>query len=112
MLEAAEFKDKTSINQIRIASANGNQFLKTKDEKDISGHILWGGLTGADSRELKERIHAGRKIMYNEQLWSNDYHTYEIVWNPDDITLRVDGQLFEKKNIELPADSPVSFIAF
>ena len=109
MLEPVEKDGRSSIVQIRIASASGNQFLKTQDEKDISGHILWGGTTGNDPRELKNRIHEDRSILYNEELWSDAYHTYEIVWTSNQIELRVDGKTFERKNIELPTNSAVSF---
>lgn len=80
---------------IRIASASGNPVLKTIDNIESSGHLLWGGL--AKNRARK----------YNTEMWANDYHTYELIWSQRRIILKVDGQLYGDKQITLPADTPV-----
>ncbi|NP_001155149.1 gram-negative bacteria binding protein 1-2 precursor [Nasonia vitripennis] len=92
--------------QIRIASSAGNPVLRRSDGTDISGHILWGGVTELDPQNPKDHIDANRGTKYNRQLWSDNYHVYELIWSPDRIVLKVDGQGYQDKRVNLPRDTP------
>lgn len=104
--------DTRSSMQIRIASANGNAELKTRTGKDISGHVLWGGITGLNPNSLEDRINENTATKYSRDLWSTRFHTYELTWSPNRIVLTVDGDVFEDRQINLPRDTPVRLEEF
>ena len=99
--------------QIRIASAAGNENLKTISGIDVSGHVLWGGAVGFDARPASDYLQSNRVTLYNETLWSAEYHTYELIWSINKLVLKVDGQrYFEEDLYDVPRGIPVSFKIF
>lgn len=108
MLEPLDKATSTSIIQIRVACSSGNENLQTSDGKDASGHILWGGEISEDSRG--NRVNTNRITKYSNNLWSDNYHDYELEWTPDRIILRVDGQNYEERRVPLPGNKAVSVI--
>lgn len=95
--------------QLRIATANGNVQLKTKLGVDISNHILWGGAIGFDSRPASDYLQSSRVILYNETLWSEEFHIFEMIWSINKLQLKVDGlKYFEEELMNVPRNTPVS----
>lgn len=110
MLEPVKAFENPSLamGQIRIASTTGNADLKTQADKDISGHILWGGATGFNPNVYDDRTGANRSIKYNEKLWADDFHTYELTWSSNKLALKVDGELYDdRQERNLPTNKPV-----
>ncbi|KAJ0178106.1 hypothetical protein K1T71_005929 [Dendrolimus kikuchii] len=67
---------------MRVAFTKGNAAYSNK---------LYGGAVLSDqepfrTRYLKERV--------GSQSWTNDYHTYTLIWRPDGIELQVDGDIY------------------
>lgn len=96
--------------QIRLASSAGNSDLK-QDGSDIGGHLLWGGITGLKPQNFANH-QQNRAMIYNQELWSDNYHVYELIWSPGRIVLKVDGQIYGDKRVNLPKDTPVRIILF
>lgn len=97
MLESSNYRIENSITQIRIASASGNVQLWTVSGNDTSGHILSGYVNSSKSKSTKN----------NPDLWSNDFHTYEIEWNPYKIIFKVDGEAYNTEETDYSTESPV-----
>ncbi|OXU21136.1 hypothetical protein TSAR_005182 [Trichomalopsis sarcophagae] len=91
--------------QIRIASSAGNTELRLRDGSDIGGHLLWGDITGLNPQK-SENHNQNRPIIYNQELWSDNFHVYELIWSPGRIVLKVDGQVYGDKSVNLPSDTP------
>ncbi|XP_058809036.1 beta-1,3-glucan-binding protein 1-like [Phymastichus coffea] len=102
MLEPTSARD---LPQIRVASANGNPELRTATGKDISGHVLWGGVTCGPS-QWGARFNGSTVAKFNNDLWTDRFHTYEMTWSPDRVVLRVDGEIYDNRNHDLPSDTP------
>lgn len=109
LLEPVKNYEGSSVEtlQIRIASSSGNPVLKRNDGTDISGHILWGGITGLDPQNPKDHINENVATKYNRELWSDNFHVFELIWSPGRIALKVDGQGYDDKRVSLPRDTPV-----
>lgn len=116
LLESSIGKNKKKT-QIRVASAVGNENLTTRRGKDISGKILWGGTVVTSSNSVPTEQNnfnqqEQRGIKYNDDQWSKKFHVYELLWSPNRIVLKVDGEKYEDKIVELPNDNPVKFFLF
>lgn len=93
---------------IRIASASGNSELRTPEGTDLSGHVLSAGKLvpieinpgsfHLSRQELQQRT--------SNNLWSDDYHTYEIEWQNDRLLLKVDETIYGEQKISAPFDQP------
>ncbi|KAF7994035.1 hypothetical protein HCN44_011304 [Aphidius gifuensis] len=85
-LEQAE-KSLVISPQLRIASSVGNAVLNSPAGADISGHVLSAGpnkMTPGDTGTLDNPQRFGM------ELWSNEYHTYQLEWRKNRIITRVD----------------------
>lgn len=86
---ALEQAEKSSVisPQLRIASSVGNAVLNSPAGADISGHVLSAGpnkITPGDTGTLDNPQRFGT------ELWSNEYHTYQLEWRKNRIVTRVD----------------------
>lgn len=74
---------------IRVASSLGNPSLKTADGLEIGGIVLRGGAIRSKERTDNTYLPDGNLTLGN--YWSDLFHTYELIWKPDELTLKVDG---------------------
>lgn len=76
--------------QLRIAFARGNAHLRTKQNEDISGNHLYGGMLnwhhGRAEQYLRDRL--------SQTHYGDDYHNYTMIWQRDKITLMVDEEIY------------------
>lgn len=75
--------------QIRIASVRGNELLKY-DNEEIGGSVLYGG-------PIVENDERGRTILRSkksDELFSNRFHHYEVVWTPRSLRFLVDNKQY------------------
>lgn len=86
--------------ELRIASVVGNQNLHTTTGENIDGHELRAGAVVSAEGPIR-RDTMSKKTSSN--YWNDDYHVYELEWSPSEITVRVDGTEFGRK--ENPAAS-------
>lgn len=110
MLEPQKKTDQPLASlRIRIASANGNTELSTFDGRDVSGKLLWGGITGLNWESQNDnQDNAYKASRHNSKLWADEYHNFEMIWSPDKIVLKVDGQTYFDKQVFLPKNTPVT----
>ncbi|KAL7291339.1 hypothetical protein TKK_0014939 [Trichogramma kaykai] len=106
MLETAKANPNGRNQNIRVASSAGNVDLRSKDGLDISGHVLWGGVVEQDNRQQFQRVNEFRSTKVGENPWSDAYHTYELIWTLDRISLKVDGQVYDERSVNVPNDTP------
>ncbi|KAG7197379.1 hypothetical protein KM043_018485 [Ampulex compressa] len=107
-LENSVAQNGNAYNEIRIASARGNAVLKTGDNSDLSGHILYAGgvknTVNQDQVQFSNRFNIPRRLA--TVPWSNDYHVYEIEWRSNRIIARVDGLQYGEQVISASFDTP------
>lgn len=78
---------------IRVASSAGNSVLRSLDGDDLSGHVLRGGAISPNPEKtgFTFQPYDNKTIV---QLWSNDFHLYELIWQRGRITVKVDGKIY------------------
>lgn len=94
---------------IIVAQSNGNPFLKLQDGSDISGHVLLGGAHATKIQPLPiedNRLNLPKKTATD--LWSDNYHVYDLKWKRGKITLMVDGEQYGEQTVPTLHDTPVS----
>lgn len=91
--------------QMRVAFYQGNA---------DSSNVLYGGAILGDT--LAARNYGMKDIVQGKEKtsWGDDFHTYELIWLPDSITVSVDGKIYgnlspppegfavEKFNLNIP----------
>lgn len=98
--------------QLRVANALGNSELRSSNEEDLSGHILRGGLVShtllhtIDVSTLK--TNDSTKSKRSPQLWSDDFHLFEMEWRPESLISKVDGEIYGEIKFDSPLQLPVS----
>ncbi|KAF3426124.1 hypothetical protein E2986_13772 [Frieseomelitta varia] len=103
-----EYKETSVLYfDIIVAQSNGNPFLKLRDGSDMSGHVLLGG---AHATKIKlpiedNRLNLPKKIATD--LWSDNYHVYDLKWEKGKITIMVDGEQYGEQTVPTLHDTPV-----
>lgn len=75
-------------NKLVLATLFGNNDLKCNGD-DNSAKILRYGL------KIDEQYRFKSNNMMNSTLakpWSNDYHSFVLIWSPTNITFKIDGE--------------------
>ncbi|XP_017086945.2 gram-negative bacteria-binding protein 2 [Drosophila bipectinata] len=84
------FAETHYAKQLRIAFARGNANLRSKQNEDISGNHLYGGMLiwhhGRAVQYLRDRI--------STTHYGDDYHNYSMIWQREKITLMVDDEIY------------------
>ncbi|KOX70541.1 Beta-1,3-glucan-binding protein [Melipona quadrifasciata] len=108
-LESTTEYNETSVLyfDIIVAQSNGNPFLKLQDGSDMSGHVLLGG---AHATKIQLPIEDNRVNLPKKtatDLWSDNYHVYDLKWKRGKITLMVDGEQYGEQTVPALHDTPV-----
>lgn len=96
--------------QLRIAASAGNSVLRSSGGADLSGHVLSGGGIKRNIGGM-ERAEENPKRFANN-LWSDEYHIYELTWTKFRISISVDGVEYGSTRPGVPFDKPVSSFLF
>lgn len=97
---------------MRVASSSGNAVLRSFDGDDLSGYILRGGAVTPTLAKAGFAFSPDSNATGGE-LWSNDFHVYELIWQRDRITLKVDGNRYALGATPIvAANQPVIIIRF
>lgn len=108
-LESTTEYEETSVLyfDIIVAQSNGNPFLKLQDGSDMSGHVLLGGARATKIQYPIEdnRVNLPKKTATD--LWSDNYHVYDLKWKRGKITLMVDGEQYGEQIVPTLHDTPV-----
>lgn len=76
---------------MRIASIRGNEILETKDNTQIDGYMLSGGLVLS---ALAKQRSTWMKTILNDQHFGDTFHTYSLTWTNKAISVSLDGQVY------------------
>ncbi|KAK0163267.1 hypothetical protein PV327_006967 [Microctonus hyperodae] len=93
-----------SYPQLRIAASAGNSVLRSSGGADLSGHVLSGGGIKRNIGGM-ERAQENPKRFANN-LWSDEYHIYELTWTKFRISISVDGVEYGSTRPGVPFDKP------
>ncbi|XP_017842220.1 gram-negative bacteria-binding protein 2 [Drosophila busckii] len=95
-------------NQLRIAYARGNVDLRSIQQTDISGNLLYGGMIvwhqGQAVQFLKNHL--------STTHYGDDFHNYTMIWQRDKLTLMVDETVYGELYDGLPFFDEKCFIVF
>ncbi|XP_043288708.1 beta-1,3-glucan-binding protein-like [Venturia canescens] len=111
-LDQSSHQDAASTHpQLRIASSNGNSVLLGgggTSGKDFGGRVLCAGPTQTKSQSTGDSTGKTSSLprRYSSELWSKDYHVYEVEWGRDKIRTRVDGIEYGSVDTKSPFDKP------
>lgn len=96
-----------------VVSSTGNQYLRTADGRDMSNHVIFGGSVvrslKRDERLANQTDYSKKSMKHSNDLWSDDFHDFELDWKPDKVTISVDGVEYDEERIETPPDQPVGY---
>lgn len=99
--------------QMRVASAVGNIELRSSNQEDLSGHILRGGFlshTVLHTTDVSNLLtNDSTKSKPSNQLWSDDFHLFEMEWRPEAIISKVDGEIFGEMKFDTPLQQSVIY---
>jgi len=87
-LEIALISESNEQNKLILASSFGNNDLKCNGE-DEGTTVLRYGL------KIDEKLFNVKSKMMKSTLanrWSNDYHSFGLSWNPENIEFKIDGE--------------------
>lgn len=76
---------------MRVASSLGNPSLRTPQGLEIGGSLLRAGVLLNDN-DKHEFLPNGNAT--TDGYWSSGRHLYELIWKPDELTLKVDGNIY------------------
>nr|WON00871.1 beta-1,3-glucan-binding protein [Arma chinensis] len=88
-----------SSGRIRIASALGNQDLKTKDDDQIGVKVLQSGIIMG----TPEKTRARNLFRTSDDGWHSDFHNFTLIWEPDKLYFTIDGG--RKESLIEPEDA-------
>ncbi|XP_055903000.1 gram-negative bacteria-binding protein 1-like [Eupeodes corollae] len=74
--------------QMRVAFIRGNEFLNDRDDNEISGYRIAGGVVLATREALRD---VWLKGSLRRTHLGNDFHTYTLTWTDNLISLEIDG---------------------
>lgn len=75
---------------MKVASSLGNPSLKTAEGIEIGASVLRGGaIIQPKDRTVNTYFPNSNVTLSN--YWSDLFHTYELIWKPDELTLKADG---------------------
>ncbi|KAJ8971184.1 hypothetical protein NQ317_005354 [Molorchus minor] len=83
--------------RIVIAYSRGNEQLTGDDGTDIGGTVLFGGPVSNHTEPLRSSKLSSHK---QSSPFSEDMHTYTLVWSPDEIELFIDGTRYGNQDTE------------
>lgn len=102
--------DEGSPVEMRVVSSTGNSVLKTADGRDVSGHMIWGGIVNPSILKRNEPLDSGKSTRFSDTLWSDNFHDYELEWRPRSVILKVDNVQYDFRDVDMSLDKPVNFI--
>lgn len=115
ILESTENAWKNGIQrEIRIASSAGNKELKNSDGDTISGRILSaGGLSiSLNENHVQSTNRLSLPKRMSQQLWSDDYHVFELQWKSGLIVVKVDGIQYGEQVVDASFSKRVNLLYF
>lgn len=71
-----------------VAHILANEELTTREGNKIDGHRLRGGAIVTTRAQLRSAFLRANIL---EEHFSDNFHTYGLIWKPDSISLTVDG---------------------
>lgn len=77
--------------QMRVASIRSNEILETKDNTQIDGYLLSGGLVLS---AFSKHRSIWMKTLLNDQHFGDNFHTYSLSWTSRAISVSLDGQVY------------------
>ncbi|KAK9891872.1 hypothetical protein WA026_017358 [Henosepilachna vigintioctopunctata] len=76
------------VKKIWVAYARGNEHLIGNSGDDLGGNLLFGGpIINVTEPERSRYLSSTRA----KNVFSSDYHTYSVIWEPNKISLFVDN---------------------
>ncbi|RLU20957.1 hypothetical protein DMN91_007572 [Ooceraea biroi] len=88
--------------EIRIASSPGNEELRSPEGADINGRTLSAGALVASVNESdvssSNRLQLPKRS--SRELWSDNFHVFEIEWKSGLIVMKVDGVQYGEQNVD------------
>lgn len=98
MLSLEPFKSHLPEEQrvsMRVGLSPGNPSLNSTEGNDLSGHVLRGGyVTQTYGRTEVSYFPPGVATLQDNHYWSDDFHVYEIIWQQEQMILKVDGNAY------------------
>lgn len=74
--------------QMRVAFNRGNEFLNDRDDNEISGYRVAGGVILSTGETLRD---VWLKGSVRRTHLGNDFHVYSLTWTDELISLEIDG---------------------
>lgn len=95
MLQQAEKKFGADFaKQIHIAYANGNEQLMDRTHNEMGGSTVAGSVVISPSWKGDFIEHKRFKRHKENKHYGDEFHNYTMIWKPDSITYKVDGEFF------------------
>lgn len=97
---------------MRVASSPGNPSLTLSDNQEIGGRVLRGGAVIL-STQRPEFFFFPKGNATSTDLWSDDFHVYELIWKKNELVMKVDGNVYASTSDEsrlFELNHPVNFI--
>ncbi|XP_012259435.2 beta-1,3-glucan-binding protein-like [Athalia rosae] len=80
--------------QLRVASVNGNADLRDITGVNVGNRVLQAGAVISPVGPIRSDTMSEKSA---NNLWSDDYHIFEINWTPNEISVKVDGEVYGTK---------------
>ncbi|XP_034951400.1 beta-1,3-glucan-binding protein 1-like [Chelonus insularis] len=105
ILSLLPLNDAKAMNypELRIATTSGNTVLRSSGGADLSGHVL---CSGGIQRNFDTPKRPDNPRRFATDYWFEEYHTYQLEWSQNRITVKVDNVEYGSMNGGPPFDKP------